>query len=115
MKTTIALILTSVAIFSGIFAAAPANLAVSKTVSISDPTTSRVALQSAHDRAPASESSAAAAKRIHAPKSAFIEFSANRTRVGGREIAGFSARQAGAEQEQNVTPPAGLKPVEQEA
>ena len=31
------------------------------------------------------------------------------------EIAGFSARQARTGQEQNLTPPAGLKPVEQEA
>src|SRR5262249_8819725 len=43
------------------------------------------------------------------------EFSASRQRVGGREIAGFSARQARTGQEQNLTPPAGLKPVEQEA
>ena len=34
---------------------------------------------------------------------------------GGREIAGFSARQARSGQEQDLTPPAGLKPVEQEA
>ena len=43
------------------------------------------------------------------------QFSASRQRVGGREIAGFSARQARSGQEQNLTPPAGLKPVEQEA
>ena len=35
--------------------------------------------------------------------------------VGGHEIAGFSARQAGTAQEENLIPPAGLKPVEQEA
>ncbi len=34
---------------------------------------------------------------------------------GGREIAGFNACQARSGQEQNLTPPAGLKPVEQEA
>ena len=34
---------------------------------------------------------------------------------GGHEIAGFSARQAPTAQEENLTPPAGLKPVEQEA
>ena len=32
-----------------------------------------------------------------------------------REIAGFSARQAGTAREENLIPPAGLKPVEQEA
>ena len=44
-----------------------------------------------------------------------MEFSASRQRVGGREIAGFSARQVRTAQEENLTPPAGLKPVEQEA
>ena len=34
--------------------------------------------------------------------------------MGGREIAGFSAHQR-RRQEENLTPPAGLKPVEQEA
>src|SRR5207248_6260549 len=48
-------------------------------------------------------------------KSARIEISSSRQRVGGREIAGFSARQAQTAQEENLTPPAGLKPVEQEA
>ena len=43
------------------------------------------------------------------------QFSASHQRVGGREIAGFSARQARTAQEENLTPPAGLKPVEQEA
>ena len=41
-----------------------------------------------------------------------VEISASRQRVSGREIAGFSARTA---QEENLAPPAGLKPVEQEA
>ena len=41
-----------------------------------------------------------------------MEISANRERVHGREIAGFSAREA---REENLTPPAELKPVEQEA
>src|SRR5215467_755161 len=59
--------------------------------------------------------SSAAPKGINARKSGGVEFSASRQRVGGREIAGFSARQAGMAQEQNLTPPAGLKPVEQEA
>jgi len=73
-----------------------------------------VTAQTAHTRAAVSESSAAL-KRIHAQKSASIEFSASRQRVGGHEISGFSARQARTAQEENVIPPAGLKPVEQEA
>src|SRR6266496_2370809 len=73
-----------------------------------------MALQSAHRRAAVSESSAAP-KGIKARKSARVEFSASRQRVSGREIAGFSARQAQTAQEENLTPPAGLKPVEQEA
>jgi len=48
-------------------------------------------------------------------KSACVEFSTSRECVGGREIAGFSARRARMAQERNLTPPAGLKPVEQEA
>ena len=44
-----------------------------------------------------------------------MEISASRQRVGQREIAGFSARQSQGSQEENLTPPAGLKPVEQEA
>src|SRR6516165_10644538 len=68
----------------------------------------------AHRRAAVSEPSAAL-KRIHAPKSKPVEFSASRQRVRGHEIAGFSARQARTAQEQNLTPPTGLKPVEQEA
>src|SRR6266700_5309278 len=73
-----------------------------------------MALQSAHRRAAVSESSAAA-KRTDPRKSARVEFSASRQRVSGREIAGFSARQSQAAQGENLTPPTGLKPVEQEA
>src|SRR6266496_943730 len=73
-----------------------------------------MALQSAHRRAAVSESSAAP-KQIKARKSACVEFSASRQRVGGREIAGFSARQSRTTQGENLTAPAGLKPVEQEA
>src|SRR6476646_1182556 len=54
-------------------------------------------------------------KRKTPRKSARIEFSTSHQRVGGREIAGFSARQAQTAQEEKLTPPAGLKPVEQEA
>ena len=49
------------------------------------------------------------------PTDAPVEFSTSRERVAGREIAGFSARQARMAQERNLTSPAGLKPVEQEA
>ena len=70
--------------------------------------------QTAHTCAPVSEPSAAL-KRLRAQKSAHIEFSANRQRVGGHEISGFSARQAHTAQDENLIPPAGLKPVEQEA
>ena len=66
-------------------------------------------------RHPAVSESSGAAKRADARKSASIEFWASRQSVGGREIAGFSARQAGTAQEEKLTPPAGLKPVEQEA
>jgi len=70
--------------------------------------------QTAYPRAAVSEPSAAL-KRIHAQKSARIEFSASRQRVGGHEISGFSARQARTAQDENLIPPASLNPVEQEA
>src|SRR6266581_72796 len=78
------------------------------------PSGAGIGLQSAHRRATVSESSAAP-KRTNGRKSARIEISASHQRVGGREIVGFSARQSQAAQEENLTPPAGLKPVEQEA
>ena len=90
-------------------AAAPARNRIEQK-----PAGAGMALQNAHRRAVVSESSAAP-KGIKARKSARVEFSASRQRVGGREIAGFSARQARTAQEENLTPPAGLKPVEQEA
>src|SRR6266542_1053887 len=73
-----------------------------------------MALQSAHRGAAVSESSVAP-KGIKARKSPRVEFSASRERVGGHEIAGFSARQSRTTQGENLTPPTGLKPVEQEA
>ena len=73
-----------------------------------------IALQSAHHHATVSESSPSPERRI-ARKSARIEISASHQRVSGREIAGFSARQARTGQEEKLTSPAGLKPVEQEA
>ncbi len=69
-------------------------------------------VQSVHAAVP---ESSAAPKPTEVRKSAPVEFSTSRQRVGGREIAGFSARHARVAQEQNLTPPAGLKPVEQEA
>src|SRR5206468_12643474 len=52
-----------------------------------------IALQSAQRRATVSDFSAAP-KRTNGRKSARIEISASHQRVGGREIAGFSARQS---------------------
>ena len=78
------------------------------------PAGASIALQSAHRRAAVSESSVAA-KQTNTRKSARVEFSPTWQRVGGREIAGFSARQEPTAQDENLTPPAGLKSVEQEA
>ena len=69
-------------------AAAPARKQIEQK-----PAGAGMALQSAHRRAAVSESSAAP-KRTNARKSARVEISASRQRVGGHEIAGFSARQA---------------------
>jgi hypothetical protein len=76
------------------------------------PTCADTARQSAQRRAAPSKSSATA-KQKTARKSARIEISASHQRVHGREVAGFSARQALTAEEENLTPPAGLKPVEQ--
>jgi hypothetical protein len=78
------------------------------------PVGTNVTLEDPHHRAAVSESFAAA-KETNTRKSAGVEFSATRQRIGGREIAGFSAREAGILQKESPTPPAGLKPVEQEA
>ena len=59
--------------------------------------------------------SSGSAKKMEPRKAERVEFLASRQRVGGREIAGFSTRQTQAAQEQNLTSPGGLKPVEQEA
>ena len=109
LQTTFSVTLISLSAALLALAAAPARNHFEQK-----PAGASMALQSAHRRAAVSESSVAP-KRIQAPKSAPIEFSASRQRVGGREIAGFSARQEGRAQEENLTPPAGLKPVEQEA
>jgi len=79
-----------------------------------NPADAGVTPQPAHTCAAVSEPSAAL-KRIRAQKLARIEFSANRQRIGGHDISGFSARQAHMEQDENLISPAGLKPVEQEA
>ena len=68
-------------------------------------------VQSVH----AAVSKSVAPKPTDARKSAPVEFSTSRERVAGREIAGFSTCRARMAQERNLTPPAGLKPVEQEA
>jgi hypothetical protein len=73
-----------------------------------------IAPPSAQHHTAVSESSVAA-KQVHAWKPAGVEFSASRQSVGGHEIAGFSARPERTAQEETLTPPAGLKPVEQEA
>jgi hypothetical protein len=73
-----------------------------------------MAFQSAQRRAVPLKSSAAAQQKTPR-KSARVEISASRQRVSGHEIAGFSARQARTAEEANLTPPSGLKPVEQEA
>jgi hypothetical protein len=72
-----------------------------------------MAFGNAHRHAAGLESSAPRA--INGQKSAHVEFSVSRQCVGGREVAGFSARQAGTAQEEDLAPPSGLKPVEQEA
>src|SRR5256714_2587542 len=71
-------------------------------------------LQNAHRRAVLPESTAGP-KQVNAPRPERIEYPASRRRIGGRETAGFSARQALAAQEEKLTPPAGLKLVEEEA
>ena len=63
----------------------------------------------------ASVASVPASASDNAQKSVRFEFASIRQRVGGHEIAGFSARQAPTAQKENLIPPAGLKRVEQEA
>jgi hypothetical protein len=107
LQTTFSSILISLSAALLTLAAAPARNQIEQK-----PPGAGVALHNAHHRAAVSES-AAAPKRTNALKSARVEFSASRQRVGGHEIAGFSARQTRMAQEENLTPPAGLKPVEQ--
>ena len=90
-------------------AAAPARKQIEQKAAAAD-----MALQSAHHVAAVSKPSYPP-KQTSARKSPRIEFSASRQRVSGREIAGFSTRQAPTAQEENLAPPAELKPVEQEA
>src|SRR5437667_8324211 len=63
----------------------------------------------------ASVASMPASASDNARKSARVEFSATRQSVACQEIDGFSARQAGTAREENLIPPAGLKPVEEQA
>ena len=79
------------------------------------PARAGVAPQSAHRNATVSESTTAP-KRKTPRKSERVEISSSRQRVSGREIAGFSARQSQTpREEESLTAPTGLKPVEQEA
>jgi len=75
------------------------------------PAAADMALQDAQHCAAVSES-AVTLKPTKAQKSAVVQFSPSRQRVGDREVAGFSMRTT---QEENFGPPAGLKPAEQEA
>src|SRR5262249_55713749 len=106
LKITILITLISLSALSLTLAAAPARNQFEQK-----PTGASIAAQSAHHGATVSESSAAP-KQINALELTGAGFSSSRERVGGHEIAGFSARQG---QEENRTAPAGLKPVEQEA
>src|SRR2546423_6797074 len=72
------------------------------------------ALQNAH-RGGVLRESTVGPKQVNAPSPERIEYSASRQRMGGRETAGFSARKALAAEEERLTPPAGLKLVEEEA
>src|SRR5438874_1552890 len=109
LQTTFSVTLISLSATLLTLAAVPARNQIEQK-----PAGAGMALHSAHRRAAVSESSAAP-KRTDARRPADVEFSASRQSVGGREIAGFSARHARTAQEETLTPPAGLKPVEQEA
>ena len=91
------------------FAAVPGKRQIAQR-----PASSGISHQGSQRSGTASES-AATPKRKTARKSERVEITASRQRVRGREITGFSARQMHAAQDENLTPPAGLKPVEQEA
>jgi hypothetical protein len=105
LRTT--LILLWVALLA--LAAAPAGKQVEQK-----PMPAGIAVQITHCDAALSESSASSKGRT-SQESARIEISASHQRVGRHEIAGFSARQMQTAQKENLTPPAGLNPVEQEA
>ena len=109
MKTITKLIYSALGVVILAIGITTANV-VTKTVTS---TMGGVALQTAHGHTPASKSSAE--RHINPRKSPHVELSASHQCVGGHEIAGFSAHQAGTAQEENLTPPPGLKPVEQEA
>jgi hypothetical protein len=113
MKTITNIIYPTFALFTlACFALTPQARAVRRDGY--DATRAGTVLQRTHRRAAGSESSARP-KQTDAPKFARVEFSASRQRIGGREVAGFSARQAGVKDEENLTVPTALKPVEQEA
>ena len=69
------------------------------------PPAAGLAVQSGH-RCAAVSTPNDTSKRPHTSRSARVEFLASRPRVGGCEIAGFSARQAQTAEERNLTPQA---------
>ena len=109
LQSTLRVTLISLSVALLALTAAPARNQIQQK-----PSGGGIALQTAHRRAAVSESSASSERRSPR-KLARIEISASHQRVSGREIAGFSARQMQTGQEETLTPPAGLKPVEQEA
>src|SRR4051812_22944165 len=109
LQITVRVTLISLSAVLLTFAAAPIRKQIEQKA-----TGAGMPLQSAHHVAAVSKPSSPS-KQTSERKSARIEFSASRQRVSGREISGFSARQAQTAQEENLTPPAGLKWVEQEA
>src|SRR5262249_48415611 len=110
LQITLRVTLISLSVALLTLAAAPArNQTQQKPAGAGD------APQNASRRATVPESSAIP-KRKTPRKSEGVEILSSRQRVHGREIAGFSARQSQAAQEkEDLAPPAGLKPVEQEA
>src|SRR6478609_7535275 len=109
LQITFSVTLISLSAVLLMLAAAPARKQIEQKPAAAD-----MALQGAQRRAAVSKPSSPP-KQTSARKSPRIEFSASRQHVSGREIAGFSAHQAGTASEENLTPPAGLKSVEQEA
>src|SRR5262249_7877348 len=109
LQITLRVTLISLSVALLALAAAPARKQIEQRLAPAD-----IAVQSTHRLAAVSESSAFPEGKTPR-KSARIEISESQKRVSGREIDGFRARQMHAAQEEDLTPPAGLKPVEEEA